>query len=351
MRLWRSTLLLAAVAGPALVQPRVSPYFRQPELLTVTVVDSMSRRPLPNADIADLVSGQHRITDENGRASLTWPSDGKMRLRVRQVGYQPRQSVLERKATGGVITVAMNKVAYLLSDVRSTGRCATTQVDSSLLDLSVVALDQLKQAAEKYDEFRRTYPFEVTLERRTAAIPERGDVKRILVSKEKFRSENLESKYRPGDIIERSYRDFAAPILLLSNLADSVFWEHHCFLARGFQWYQGDRVVRLEFSPTADIKGPDYKGSALLDSATSMLLRIDFQLANVRPGHRPVQLVGYTTFTSPSPFAVLPDSTVAVWWLKARDNSSWERPDYVQSLHVEEVKYRKQTPPSYGDAR
>lgn len=345
----RSPLLIAAIAIPALIQLPLSAHVRQPESLAVTVLDSLSRRPLPNADIADLTSGQHRITDENGRAYLTWPGDGKMRLRVRQVGYQPRQSALERATTGGAITITMNKVAYVLSEVRATGRCAT-QVDSTLLDLSVVALDQLKQAAEKYDEFRRTYPFEVTFERRTAAIPERGDVKRILVSREKFRSENLESKYRPGDIIERSFRDFTAPILLLSNLADSVFWEHHCFSARGFQWYQGDRVVRLEFSPTADITGPDYKGSAVLDSATSMLLRIEFQLANVRPGDRPAQLVGYTTFTSPSPFAVLPDSTVAVWWLRARDKNSWERPDYAQSLHVEEVKYRRQIPPSYGDS-
>lgn len=74
-------------------------------------------------------------------------------------------------------------------------------------------------------------------------------------------------------------------------------------------------------------------------------------LANVRPGDKPAQLVGYTTFTSPSPFAVLPDSTVAVWWLTTRERNSWERPDYAQSLHFEEVKYRKRTPPSHDNAR
>jgi hypothetical protein len=341
-------LLILAIAIPALAEPRLAPVL-QPGQLTVTVIDSLSRRPLPNADITELATGGHRISDERGHVYLTWPGDGRLRLRVRQVGYQPRQATLERASTGGEVTFAMNKVAYVLSDVRAMGRCST-QVDTTLLDLSVIALDQLKQAAEKYDAFRRAYPFEATVERRTAAVPPSGDVKRILVAREKFSSDDFESRYRPGEIIERRFGDFSVPILVISTLADSVFWEHHCFVARGFRWYQGDRVIRLEFSPTADVDGPDYKGSAVLDSATSMLLRVDFQLANARRGVLPSRLDGYTTFMSPSPFVVLPDSTVAVWWLRDDKNRS-DRPDYAQSLHVEEVKYRKQRPPSYGDGK
>jgi hypothetical protein len=322
---------------------------RQPEPITVIVIDSLSRHALPNADVTDLTTGQHRITDEQGRAYLTWPSDGRMRLRVRQVGYQPRQSAIDKSATGRAVTIAMSKVAYVLSGVRSTGRCST-QVDTTLLGLSVVALDQLKQAAEKYDEFRRAYPFEATVERRTAAVPPTGIVKRIVVAKEKYRSEEFDSEYRPGDIVNRRFGDFRVPLLLISTLADSVFWQHHCFVARGFRWYQGDRVVRLEFSPTADVHGPDYKGSAVLDSATSMLLRVDFELANARRGDRPTRLEGYTTFMSPSPFVVLPDSTVAIWWLSDPQKSDSNNPDYAQSLHVEAVKYRKQTPPPYPGA-
>jgi hypothetical protein len=343
-------MLIVAIAVPTLAQPRLRRLTPQPEPLVVTMIDSLSRVPLPNADITDLTTGQHRITDEHGRAYLNWPSDGKMRLRVRQVGYQPRQATLEKTAVGGAITFAMNKVAYVLSDVRATGRCAT-QVDSTLLDLSVVALDQLKQAAQKYDEFRRAYPFEANVERRSAAIPQRGDVKRIVVGKEKFKSEEWENRYRPGDIIDRRFGGFTVPILLINTLGDSVFWEHHCFLARGFQWYQGDRVIRLEFSPTADVEGPDYMGTAVLDSATSMLLRVDFHLANARRADKPTRLDGYTTFMSPSPFVILPDSTVAIWWLRNPDKDDWGKPDYAQSLHVEAVKYRKQTPPSYGDTK
>jgi hypothetical protein len=345
-----SRLLMAAVVIPALVQLRPLSAQSQPEPLTLVVIDSLSRNPLPNADIADLTTGQHRITDERGRAYLSWPGGGKIRLRLRQVGYQPRQETLEKSATGGPITFAMSKVAYVLSNVRATGRCPT-QADTTLLDLSVVALDQLKQAAEKYDQFRRAYPFEATVERRTAEVPPSGVVKRIMVATEKYKSEEFDSKYRPGDIIKRRLGEFQVPLLLISTLADSVFWEHHCFAARGFRWYQGDRVIRLEFSPSADVKGPDYKGSAVLDSATSMLLRVDFEIANVRRGDRPTRMVGYTTYMSPSPFVVLPDSTVSIWWLGKPDKIDPNKPDYAQSVHVEAVKYRKQTPPLYGEAK
>jgi hypothetical protein len=140
-------------------------------------------------------------------------------------------------------------------------------------------------------------------------------------------------------------------LLFISTLADSVFWEHHCFAARGFQTYHGDRVVRLEFFPTPDVDGPDYKRSAVLDSATSMLLRIDFQLANPPRRDGPTRLEGYTTFTSPSPFVVLPDTTAALWWLTTPDKGAWGKPDYMQALYVKEIRYRKAKPPVYSESK
>jgi len=234
----------------------------------------------------------------------------------------------------------------VLAEVRATSRCSV-QADTARLDLSEMALGQLKQAAEKYNEFRRAYPFEANIERRSALVPPSGDVKRIVVANERFSSEKFESPYRPGDVIEHRWGEFTIPLLFISTLADSVFWEHHCFIARGFEWYQGDRVIRLEFAPSADVRGPDYKGAALLDSATSTLLRVEFQLANPPSRNGPTRLDGYTTFMTPSPFVVLPDTTAAVWWLRNPDRNDWGKPDYMQALYLKHVEYRKAKPPSY----
>lgn len=338
----------AAISLAALPPSAREPAYRaQPSILVVTVIDSSAHYPLVNADVIDVGTGQHRFTDESGQTRLAWPSDGQLRLRVREVGYQPKQRTLQQAATPNTATTfAMSRVAYVISPVKAVSRCSIT-ADSASLDLSLAVLDQLKQGADKYDQFRRHYPFEATIERRTAAVPTNGDIGRIVATREKFRSENWEPSYKPGDVIEYNRGAFTVPLLFLSTLADSVFWEHHCFVARGVEWYQGTRVVRLDFSPSTDITGPDYGGAALLDSATSYLLRVEFHLANLHQRYGPKKLDGYITFMSPSPFVMVPDTTLAIWWLRNADHGDWGKPDYAQSLLLHELKYRKETPPGY----
>jgi len=321
----------------------------QQPVAVVTVIDSLGSYPLANADVIDLSTGRHRFTDEHGQTRITWPSQGQLRLRIRQVGYQPLQRTFPANTSPSAITIAMSRVAYVISPVKATSHCATT-ADSASLSLSVAVLDQLKQGAEKYEQFRRAYPFEATIERRTAAVPSSGKVRRVVVAKEKFRSERWEEPYRPGDIIHYDHGDFTVPILFLSTLADSVFWEHHCFLARGIESYGGSRAVRLEFSPISEVDGPDYEGAALLDSATSQLLRVDFHLAKLRRRDAPKRMEGYITFMTPTPFVMVPDSTMAIWWVRDVDRGDWGKPDFAQSLHLEELKYRKETPPAVEKA-
>ena len=165
--------LAAAISFAGLSLAAREPAYRgQPSVLVVTVIDSGAQYPLVNADVIDLSTGQHRFTDEAGQARLAWPSDGQLRLRVREVGYQPQQRTLRQAATpNAAATFAMNKVAYVISPVRAISHCSSG-ADSASLELSRAVLDQLKQGAEKYDQFRRHYPFEATVERQTAPVPE-----------------------------------------------------------------------------------------------------------------------------------------------------------------------------------
>jgi len=62
----------------------------------------------------------------------------------------------------------------------------------------------------------------------------------------------------------------------------------------------------------------------------------------------PRRLEGFTTFRSPSPFIVVPDSTVAMWWRREASTytNGWKGPDVVQLLQLQSVTYRKATPPT-----
>jgi len=321
----------------------------QPSTVLVTVIDSSARYPLANADVIDLGTGQHRFTDESGHARVAWPANGALLLKVREVGYQPRQRTIRQSdASGATATFEMTRVAYVISPVKATSHCSSSAAtDSGSLDLSVSALDQLKQGAEKYDQFLKLYPFEATIERRTAAVPDKGDLRRIVVSTEKFSSDRWEPSYKPGDVIVYNREGLTVPLLFLSTLGDSVFWEHHCFLVGGVESYRGSRVVRLDFSPSADVKGPDYGGTAFLDSANSSLVRVDFHLANPPGRNGPKKLEGYMTFMSPSPYVMVPDTTGAIWWFRNSDHGDWGKPDYAQILRLQELTYRKEKPPGF----
>ena len=315
----------------------------------VTVVDDLTRRPLANADVIDLPSGRHRLTDEQGQVRLQWPATGQLRLRVREVGYKPieRQLVAGRDGTEGTVTFGMSRTAYVIAPVSSTSRCVNDADEASRL-LSVTVLEQLRQGAEKYEQFRRSYPFEAAIERRTTAPSIKGATPRVVRKKERFSSGSWEEKYRPGNIVEgvNSPR-FQVPILFLSTLADARFWDHHCFVARGVESLHGSRVVRLEFSPSANTRGPDWEGAALLDSATSVLRRVEFRVANLGRNRGPQRIEGYTTYRTASPFVVIPDTTVGIWWLRRGEKADeWGDPDVGEMLYLTAINYRSGQPPT-----
>ncbi len=316
--------------------------------VVVTVVDDNSRRPLANADVIDLDTGRHRLTDEEGKATLNWPPNGILRLRIREVGYKPIERTLRlgQDTSAMSSTFGMSRVAYVIAPVHARSRCVN-DADSASRLLTVAVLEQLRQGAEKYEHFRRAYPFDLVVERRTA-IPRETSAPRVRKGRESFTSATVETRYRPGNIVSGAHsRLFGVPILFLSNLADPAFWENHCFVARAFETLNNSTVIRLEFSPSSNIRGPDWEGAALLDSATSILRRVEFRVANLGHNRGPERIEGYTIYRSPSPFVVMPDTTVAVWWLgRGRRRAIWGEPDFGQMLHLYEMKYVREQPPA-----
>lgn len=347
-----AVLALALAAGrPRLPEAAAGSVAAAPALL-VRVVEDVTRQPLPNAEVIDLGSGARRFTNGDGEARLAWPDSGRLRLRVRQLGFQFVDRALVRASVGpsavDSVTVTLTRVAYTLPRVatRATLRC-DTETDTVTKLLAAAALEQLRMGAERYDAFRKAYPFQVRQQRRTVRFASTGKAKEVRDGTEDVRSEDWGEPYRPGRVIEQNARGFSVPLLFLSALADSVFWEHHCFAVRGVESLHNERVLRLEFSPALGVRRVDWTGAALIDSATSVLRRVDFALVGLDPSDVPRRLVGHTTFRSPSPFIVIPDSTLAMWWRRDPvDTPAWDGPDVVQLIRSVTVRYRKARPPA-----
>jgi hypothetical protein len=336
-----------AAAFCILVVSFAKPIVAQQSVATIRVVDSLSRRGIGSADVADLRSGFRTRTNAEGEARLPWPADGSLSIRVRQLGYVAVTRELRRDAGVNALTIAIERVSYVLPPVKtkSTSACAPA-ADSVSARLSVMALEQIRLGAERYEAFRRDYPFRATITRRTATITANGKHARLSEETGDVGSETWGDPYRPGEVIQRSGLGFTIPLLFLGTLAQPEFWQHHCFKAAGVEDHNGARLLRLDFEPARSVRSPDWEGSAFIDSATSMLVRIDFRLARLTRTSRVQRLEGYTTFKSPSPFFVIPDSTVAGWWKREKpENGKWGLPDVAQSLHTAAIEYRKARPP------
>ncbi len=336
--------------------------------VVVRVVDAPTRRPLANADVVDFATGASRLTDERGQVRVAAAPGAALRLRVRQIGYQPFERRVERgaPAAGGAsgsdtLTVALERVAFRLPGVVATADVACpardtaglTQGDTTAAALTTGVLLQIRTAAERYDSFRRAYPFRVRVERRTAEVLRDGTAPRIAVARESGESDRYAQPYRPGSLIRRERGGFSVPVLFVTALADADFLARHCFAVRGVESLGTARVLRMTFAPARGVSEPEWDGAVLVDAATSYLRRVEFRLANLSPRDQPARLEGYVTFTSPSPYVVLPESTFAEWWrlpAQGREGHAWGPPDVVQLLRLDRVEYHKERPPALKDS-
>ena len=331
-------------------------FAEQPGVMVVRVVDSITRRPLANADIVDLRTDAVRLTNERGEARVA--IEGALRVRVRQIGYRTAEQMIAQSATAGdTVTVALRRVAFRLPSVLTTAEatCRVPAVSDAAPDdsapgaLTAATLLQIRTAAERYESFRRMYPFRVRVERRSTEVGRDGTAPRIVVSHGTAESDRYAEPYDPGALVRSERRGFSVPVLFVTALADRTFLARHCFAVRGVESLGADRVLRVEFSPSRGVRDAEWAGAVLVDSATSLLRRVEFRVANLQPLDMPARLEGYITFSSPSPYVVLPESTLAGWWRTAPDDREghvWGPPDAVQLLHIESVEYRKTRPPA-----
>lgn len=332
---------------------------RVPTTLLLRVVDSTSQLPLPNAEITAReqrgpTEVQRRgLTDARGEVRVLYPEDGELQVHIRQIGFRYADRTFRRdpasRAEEDTAVVALARLGFALPQVvvRAERNCEEA-VDPSSVALTQASMELLRFGAEQFENFRRAYPFDFTLEQRTTATSFGMVRPRPRVQLDTLASMAWGDRYMPGRVVMPRGRDeYFVPLLFVSALADPAFWRLHCFVARGVESRDGRRLIRLDFAPTVDVRDPDWEGSAWLDSARSVLARVDFRLTNLRNMIGPQRFDGYTVFSTPTPYIARPDSTVASWITGTPSGAFGEirRSAGTQMLLIREVKYRGKKPP------
>jgi hypothetical protein len=308
--------------------------------------------PLPNAEIT--ADGRRGLTDARGEVRILYSESGTLQVRIRQLGFRYADRTFRRDAASGAeedtAVVGLVRVQWALPQVvvRAERRCREPG-DPSRVALSQASMEMLRFGAEQFDNFRRAYPFDLAMERRTVlSAPAGRSRQQPRAETDTTPSHQWGDRYTPGAVVQRrGPNDYFVPVLFVSALADSAFWSRHCFEARGVESRDGRRLLRLDVSPALDVRDPDWQGSAWLDSARSVLARVDFRLTNLRRLEGPDHFEGYTIFSTPTPFIAMPDSTVASWTtpLPTGPYGDSRRAGGLQPLVIRGVAYRGRRPP------
>jgi hypothetical protein len=273
-----AVVLAVATAGPAWSQAARSDS-------TGTIVGSVSMKeggfPLPYSVVSVAALAREQFTNDRGGFILSNLPPGRVRLRVRHLGYVPADvDVVVRAGGADTVRVQLAHIAVRLTalEVRAYPECKNPGPPQASDSGFATVFEQLKQNAEQYRLLTNVYPFNYGVERIMSVTYGKNTVRRDRTDTIALRSVD-EWKYEPGGIIsqERSRLRTRGAVMMhiptLAQFADSVFIASHCFHNGGIESIDGADLLRIDFVAASRIRDPDVDGSMYLDPATFQIRR------------------------------------------------------------------------------
>jgi Carboxypeptidase regulatory-like domain len=286
---WRLTIVGATASVPAVAQRSAAT-----AVVAGVVRDSAHAVPLPFSvvTVTSATPQEQRFTSESGRFELTNLHAGPVTLRVRHLGFAPRDVRLTLEAGERreiVVDLAAVFVTLPVVAVQASRTCIDPGAPRASADSAFAAVfDQLRQNADQFRLLATSYPFISSLDRTFVAELHDGSFETERRDTIVMRSDRF-WPYHPGQVITRSTdvrsgSDYVMHIPTLDVVTDSLFLNGHCFTNGGRVDVDGLPRLRIDFQSAASIAGPDVDGSMYLDPVTFQIRR-----SVVRLSRRPRQ--------------------------------------------------------------
>lgn len=236
------------------------------------VVAGETGQPLPFTVVALLPAFSRRFTDQAGAFAFVGLAPGSYRLLVRQIGYNPLDTVFAVRADSVmVLRIALTHVAVQLPPVTVTARTTCVGPDGTIAPELAAVFDQLLENARRFELLADSFPHRYRIERVFSTVDRAGrnEVSQVDTFE---RESSYRWPYRPGRIVGPASGPFNNERLVrlpsLPDFADSTFVRAHCFRLVGTDTLVGSTFIRLDFAPVATLRATDVEGTAYMDPAT-----------------------------------------------------------------------------------
>jgi len=272
-------------------------------VLTGVLTGRDDGQPVPYGTVLLVETGEERFTDASGAFRIGGIVPGRYTVRARQIGYAPRDTIVEIAPAPAVtsVPIALARLPVVLRTVRvdghTTGTCVTPGIPDSAADPALASLfTQVGENVDRYRLLMQEYPFRFAREeQRFIRYDPNGTPRDVRESADTIMVESrLRRPYHIGGILyhdtdARGLRQLYMYIPTFGELGDPAFLAAHCFRYGGTVSTPGSAgidLIRLDFVPLDRIKQPDVSGSIYLDAQRLMVRRAEFGLTKpdaVRP--------------------------------------------------------------------
>lgn len=304
--------LLAVVLVAPLGAQRVRPQPPPGIILRGSVIRAdSSPAPYPGVEVVE--AQQRRFGDADGKFSFR-VKPGVYHVRVRQIGFAPRDTVITVLADTPPLVIKMISVPVMLSQVavKARAHCEIGGVDTTD-EVLVGMFNAVRENALRELLLRRSYPFEYTVDVSLTDTPASGRrPEKPALDTLIYRSDAI-MPYTVGGIVFTDRSDprgawdrMRVPATI--DFADDNFVKSHCFDYGNTD--SGD--YSISFMPLDAITVPDVSGTITFDSATYVVRTATVKLTRaklVAPGYERLEV--NTTYREVLPKVALPMAIVS----------------------------------------
>lgn len=235
--------------------------------------------------------GRDQFTDDQGRFTISDVPIGLAHVSAKHIGYAPFDTTIAVTAGDTIrVRLELSLITIELPAVHSLAKsCAHPGGSNAQVGPELELLfDQVKQNADRNSLLLRSYPVEITIERKITK-PEPILEARFVAFDTVRRSGARNWTYAPGKMLgTREYeggvfggRWVTVTLPELADFGDERFLVNHCFDFGGLDVVNGDTLLRVDFSPAPMVHTPDVSGTMFLDPKTYQLRLMLVSLVNL----------------------------------------------------------------------